>query len=321
MLNRKQAGFVPQLRIGIHGAEATRDANGYRGRRVHIAPRIAAAAAPNERHPEFLGAPSRAAAPLCALSGLGKDAAQLVARGLTSPTTDRPAAKAPLTAERAHAHPTRGTQQAAVGAVVVARRTRVSRGVGLQGVDAVPAHHCRSRERGNGRSSSADGHGGRDAGYGDGSVTITTAQPGGDSGSDDTTGSTLLQPPTSEGRRLDGQDNNDGRSSSSAVDGLGHSDGSDQSSSSPAAVSETGTSDGGGQTGKDGSDGSASSEVSGSASQSSQMRPRVRSRSAFVIRPRSRSSGPARARRCGRASRAAGGARRPRRTRSGARAG
>jgi class 3 adenylate cyclase len=46
--HREQAGFAPELRIGLHTAEATSAAGGYRGRAVHIAARIAAAAAASE---------------------------------------------------------------------------------------------------------------------------------------------------------------------------------------------------------------------------------------------------------------------------------
>jgi class 3 adenylate cyclase len=46
--HREQAGFAPELRIGLHTAEATSAADSYRGRGVHIAARIAAAAAASE---------------------------------------------------------------------------------------------------------------------------------------------------------------------------------------------------------------------------------------------------------------------------------
>lgn len=46
--HRRAHGFAPQLRIGLHATEAIRDGDGYRGRGVHEAARVAAIAAPDE---------------------------------------------------------------------------------------------------------------------------------------------------------------------------------------------------------------------------------------------------------------------------------
>jgi class 3 adenylate cyclase len=42
--HRRNSGFAPEVRIGIHAADATQHAAGYRGRGVHAAARIAGAA-------------------------------------------------------------------------------------------------------------------------------------------------------------------------------------------------------------------------------------------------------------------------------------
>jgi class 3 adenylate cyclase len=42
--HRREHGFAPQIRIGLHGTEATRKGMGYRGKGVHTAARIAASA-------------------------------------------------------------------------------------------------------------------------------------------------------------------------------------------------------------------------------------------------------------------------------------
>jgi class 3 adenylate cyclase len=46
--HRREHGFAPRVRIGLHTAEATRQAGDYQGRGVHIAARIGAAAASEE---------------------------------------------------------------------------------------------------------------------------------------------------------------------------------------------------------------------------------------------------------------------------------
>jgi class 3 adenylate cyclase len=46
--HRRDHGFAPKVRIGLHSAEATRDGRDYRGRGVHVAARIGAAAAGEE---------------------------------------------------------------------------------------------------------------------------------------------------------------------------------------------------------------------------------------------------------------------------------
>jgi class 3 adenylate cyclase len=46
--HRRDHGFAPRVRIGIHGAEATRDASGYSGQGVHSAARIGALAEAGE---------------------------------------------------------------------------------------------------------------------------------------------------------------------------------------------------------------------------------------------------------------------------------
>jgi class 3 adenylate cyclase len=46
--HRREHGFAPTVRIGLHSAEATRDGRDYRGRGVHVAARIGAAASGQE---------------------------------------------------------------------------------------------------------------------------------------------------------------------------------------------------------------------------------------------------------------------------------
>jgi class 3 adenylate cyclase len=46
--HRREHGFAPQVRIGLHTAEAAREGRNYRGRGVHVAARIGAAAAGEE---------------------------------------------------------------------------------------------------------------------------------------------------------------------------------------------------------------------------------------------------------------------------------
>jgi class 3 adenylate cyclase len=46
--HRREHGFAPTVRIGLHTAEASREGNDYRGRGVHVAARIGAAAASEE---------------------------------------------------------------------------------------------------------------------------------------------------------------------------------------------------------------------------------------------------------------------------------
>ncbi len=46
--HRREHGFAPQVRIGVHATEATRHGAGYKGRGVHEAARIAALAAGDE---------------------------------------------------------------------------------------------------------------------------------------------------------------------------------------------------------------------------------------------------------------------------------
>jgi class 3 adenylate cyclase len=46
--HRRDHGFAPRVRIGLHAAEATREGRGYLGRGVHLAARIGAAAAGDE---------------------------------------------------------------------------------------------------------------------------------------------------------------------------------------------------------------------------------------------------------------------------------
>jgi class 3 adenylate cyclase len=46
--HRREHGFAPSVRIGLHSAEATRDGRDYRGRGVHVAARIGGAAAGQE---------------------------------------------------------------------------------------------------------------------------------------------------------------------------------------------------------------------------------------------------------------------------------
>ena len=42
--HRREHGFAPWVRVGLHTAEATRDGTNYRGRGVHLAARVGAAA-------------------------------------------------------------------------------------------------------------------------------------------------------------------------------------------------------------------------------------------------------------------------------------
>jgi class 3 adenylate cyclase len=46
--HRRDHGFAPAIRIGLHAAEATKSGSGYSGRGVHVAARVAALAGPNE---------------------------------------------------------------------------------------------------------------------------------------------------------------------------------------------------------------------------------------------------------------------------------
>jgi class 3 adenylate cyclase len=46
--HRREHGFAPALRIGLHSAEATPDGRDYRGRGVHVAARIGSAASSDE---------------------------------------------------------------------------------------------------------------------------------------------------------------------------------------------------------------------------------------------------------------------------------
>jgi len=46
--HRREHGFAPSVRIGLHSAEATRDGRDYRGRGVHVAARVGSAAAGQE---------------------------------------------------------------------------------------------------------------------------------------------------------------------------------------------------------------------------------------------------------------------------------
>jgi class 3 adenylate cyclase len=46
--HRREHGFAPSVRIGLHSAEATRDGRDYRGRGVHVAARVGGAAAGEE---------------------------------------------------------------------------------------------------------------------------------------------------------------------------------------------------------------------------------------------------------------------------------
>lgn len=46
--HRREHGFAPQVRIGIHAAEATRQGGDYQGRGVHVAARVGAAAVGEE---------------------------------------------------------------------------------------------------------------------------------------------------------------------------------------------------------------------------------------------------------------------------------
>jgi class 3 adenylate cyclase len=46
--HRRNAGFAPEVRIGVNAAEATQHAAGYRGQGVHVTARIAAAAGAGE---------------------------------------------------------------------------------------------------------------------------------------------------------------------------------------------------------------------------------------------------------------------------------
>ena len=46
--HRREHGFSPTVRIGLHTAEATRQAGDYRGRGVHVAARVGAAAVSEE---------------------------------------------------------------------------------------------------------------------------------------------------------------------------------------------------------------------------------------------------------------------------------
>lgn len=48
LTHRREQGFSPSIRIGIHAADATRSAGGYTGKGVHVAARIAAVAAADE---------------------------------------------------------------------------------------------------------------------------------------------------------------------------------------------------------------------------------------------------------------------------------
>ena len=46
--HRRDHGFAPSVRIGLHAAEATRDGRDYRGRGVHVAARVGGAASGQE---------------------------------------------------------------------------------------------------------------------------------------------------------------------------------------------------------------------------------------------------------------------------------
>jgi class 3 adenylate cyclase len=48
MRHRREHGFAPSVRIGLHSAEATRDGRDYRGRGVHVAARVGGAASGQE---------------------------------------------------------------------------------------------------------------------------------------------------------------------------------------------------------------------------------------------------------------------------------
>ena len=46
--HRREHGFAPSVRIGLHSADATRDGRDYRGRGVHVAARVGGAASGQE---------------------------------------------------------------------------------------------------------------------------------------------------------------------------------------------------------------------------------------------------------------------------------
>jgi class 3 adenylate cyclase len=46
--HRRDHGFAPRVRIGLHTSEATRDGRDYRGHGVHVAARVGAAAGSEE---------------------------------------------------------------------------------------------------------------------------------------------------------------------------------------------------------------------------------------------------------------------------------
>ena len=46
--HRQKHGYAPHVRVGLHACEATRAEQGYRGRGVHVAARVAARARPGE---------------------------------------------------------------------------------------------------------------------------------------------------------------------------------------------------------------------------------------------------------------------------------
>jgi class 3 adenylate cyclase len=46
--HRREHGFAPRVRIGLHSAEATREGRDYRGGGVHVAARVGAAAGSQE---------------------------------------------------------------------------------------------------------------------------------------------------------------------------------------------------------------------------------------------------------------------------------
>jgi class 3 adenylate cyclase len=82
--HRREHGFAPTVRIGLHTAEATRQAGDYRGRGVHVAARIGAAAASEE----ILASSAALSAMSSVRFGLS-DPRQLTLKGVVEPVEVR----------------------------------------------------------------------------------------------------------------------------------------------------------------------------------------------------------------------------------------
>jgi len=82
--HRHEHGFAPKVRIGLHTAEASRQGREYRGRGVHVAARIGAAAATDE----ILVSSTSMSGPTTVRFGLS-DSRQLSLKGVEEPVEVR----------------------------------------------------------------------------------------------------------------------------------------------------------------------------------------------------------------------------------------